>query len=194
MELRKSGFTLAEFMISITAMLIVMAAALPITFNKVKQDQKFVRNDGELYYNCTQTSLEKEFTLNSDSRREFVEILLVGGGAGGSNGKGGGAGEGKVVYYPALTGTFKIVLGAGGTSGKDGGNTALYKKLSNENWELIEFARGGIASNDLNNSSEGEDPAFAGEIIKNGIAEKSQCGKGGTGSGSGKAGEARISW
>ncbi|MBQ8635839.1 prepilin-type N-terminal cleavage/methylation domain-containing protein [bacterium] len=193
--MRKSGFTLAEFIISITVMLIVMAAVFPVMFNKVKAGEKPVRFDGEKVCSCQNNSNCSEFELDEKGRHEFVTVQLIGGGGGGGTAAGGtavggSAGEVKIINYPFLKGTFKVVLGNGGAVNDNGGTTALYRKTTvngAEAWELLASARGGISNKELAeksiNTSLGED-----------TPSKFGCGKGGNGGAAGAMGEVVISW
>lgn len=192
MELRKSGFTLAEFMISITAMLIVMAAALPVAFNKVKTDRKNVaRIDGEIYCGCLKNHSGKighdsygvcEFEITAKQKAEFVHVRLVGGGGdvrstcdgASTTCKGGTAGEIKNVVIPYMQGKYRIKLGEGGHEGQNGKPTALYRVFKNDEGEVTEellaSAAGGISTN------EGVEPGF--EADRYGEVTETGCGNG----------------
>ena len=50
--MRKSGFTVAEFVISITVMVILMTATFPIVFKKTTGEERIIRNDGEKTCTC----------------------------------------------------------------------------------------------------------------------------------------------
>lgn len=200
MELRKSGFTLAEFMISITAMLVVMAAALPITFNKVKTDRKNIaRIDGQYYFSCNGTNIKNcsgnscVFEILPKEKIEFAHIRLVGGGGAGGVGcpggavcRGGTSGEVKNIVLPYMQGKYKIVLGSGGDSpGKNGEPTALYRILGSSE-ELIASAAGGISTNE----------AILYDEDKNGEVTETGCGNGGGANNGGKGtkGGVEITW
>lgn len=213
MELRKSGFTLAEFMISITAMLIVMAASLPVAFKKVTSEREYVDVlNGRV--RCTPTasanvacqcnnSGECFFSLADTDKAEFVRIRLVGGGGGGASGscassefgcKGGSAGEIKKMVLPSMRGSYRAVLGAGGNAGADGGTTSLFSCSSIsrnpsgnnicENPVFIASASGGSSSNENAINA----IAAEGEVIE------SDNGKGGNGGARGNRGEVILSW
>ena len=166
-------------------MLIVMAAAFPITFKKMENDTEYVKY-GEKVLSCSSARVEN-FTLPFDTTREFVTVRLVGGGAGGTATKGGGAGEVKEVTYPSLNGEFMVVKGLGGSTNQNGGSTAIYKKNDSGAWELLESARGGISANDENMSN-------LGETVPNALSETGGCGAGGNANSPGVAGEVKITW
>ncbi len=202
MELRKSGFTITEFIISISIMFLVAAAAFPILFKKAKKPTQPAKKSGEEICSCQSAQNGScTFSFSNSETKEFFTIQMIGGGASGGKYKGGGAGEAKIVYYPALNGKYVIQLGKGGKysngNGQNGGNTVLYKQNDNGSLELVEYARGGVTNNEKIDSSlsqqekteqrQGQMPAFSeGEI--------SVCGKGGNSGDQGTMGEVVIRW
>ena len=71
-ELRKSGFTIIELIISLTVMLTVMAATFPIVFNKV-QKPSIVRNDASLACGCKGCFLDllKDTGIDSKKNKKY---------------------------------------------------------------------------------------------------------------------------
>ena len=81
-----------------------------------------------------------------------------------------------------LRGKFKVLIGAGG-NGSDGGPTALYQEIKDNNttkWVLVASVRGGLANTD---ASSGE--ATYGD---------NECGMGGNDTNAGTKGEVIIKW
>lgn len=202
--MRKSAFTIAEFVICIMIMFIIMGATISIPFKKAKMTQSIMAKDGTQKCSCLDNPPNNEckITINNPSgRNEFFTIQLLGGGAAGSAYKGGAAGEAKIVHYPTLNGEYLIKLGAGGVYGSsniNGGNTAIYKIDDDGHHELIEFASGGIGSNEKIYTDEiydttavdytlGEKPSF-------GTDTETSCGKGGNAGQDGMLGEVIIKW
>lgn len=242
--MRKTGFTIAEFMISISIMCIIAVALLPILFKKNKEVIEVGKKSGSVICSCdpkgsqeylTVTDRVCEVSLQAQAQKEFFSIKLIGGGAGGPaalnnafNGSdygiiGGGAGEYKEVHIPSMVGgTYRIVLGAGGTVGQNGGTTALYRKLFDEDGNdagelLIAYARGGIVANDVYKKIYDEDEngnkkttesldaneGIAVSIVKargrhpglhGATANNTICGKGGNQNQDGNIGEVIIEW
>ena len=158
--MRKSGFTIAEFIICIMIMFVVMGAVVSVPFKKAKTTKRVQFQNGTRVCDCNNyDGLENNIPYcdiktidNPTGRNEFFTIQLVGGGAAASPEIGGDAGESKTVYYPSMNGRYRAYLGLGGEyaddlySKKNGGNTVLYKILDDGNYELIEFAAGGVGS------------------------------------------------
>lgn len=187
--MRSRGFSIAEFVISITILLMVSVAVLPVLLKKGKMPTEQGKRDGIFNCSCINNSkMTCEFdTRATENKKEFVTIEMVGGGAGGSetpNGKGGAAGETRIVHYPAMNGVFTIELGIGGEKGKNGGDTIL--KFNNE---IIEIARGGVSNNEVAAS----DDEKIGESSPIQATEK-LCGKGGDAGTRGHQGEVIIRW
>jgi len=212
-NLLKKGFTIAELVISLVIMMIISASVLPILLKKAKQSDYIVDKDKKIVCSCRDGENEGgscEFEIK-DGGGEFYTVQLLGGGAGGAT-MGGGAGEGKVIHYPALIGKFKIVLGKGGGSGQNGGITALYKENDDGTYKLLEFARGGVINNqpddpemdgaERDKLKKGEEPTFNESAEKDtpgvpaGPATPAHipCGKGGDASSAGLMGEVIIRW
>ena len=213
--MRKDGFSIAEFLISITIMFVIAAAALPtLLMKKAKEPVEFGKEEGKYVCSCAEgdgTDAECEFTFTKDMG-EFFAIQIVGGGAGGGSHKGGGAGESKVVHYPGMDGKYLIKLGRGGNARENGGYTAIYRKdytdqknTSSTGYTLVEFARGGIytdeivdeANPDKENLKKGETPTYSefSEPENATLAEiKKVCGRGGNTGAEGNAGEVVIRW
>lgn len=197
MELRKSGFTIIELVMSITIMFIVIVSAFPILFKKSTTNKDVVKKDGVFVCSClTSVNGECTFKPNNQYTQEFYTIQILGGGGGGgvdSSKKGGSAGEGKVVYYPSLpldnNAEYKIVLGEGGAAGKNGGQTTIYKS-SDLGIEVLDYARGGITTNENAEEIDG--------ILDTGgetsTYSENGCGRGGDAMQSGTMGEVIIRW
>ena len=203
----KNGFSIAEFVISITIMFVVAVAALPILMQKSKDVYEQGKGDGSWLCSCETEQYKKngycDFTFKKDSKAEFYTIQMLGGGAGGGVKRGGGAGEARVVHYPGLDGEYRIILGKGGagssSSGvapQNGGQTLIYKKnyvkqdnTKVEKYTLVEYAKGGITGQEdapENAYANGEAPAFS--------ETTNHCGSGGNAGESGKDGEVVIRW
>ena len=208
MELRKSGFTIAEFIISLMIMFVIMGSVVTLAFKKAKQTINKYLEEGYEVCDCTSGTDYCIITIdNQTGRNEFFTIQILGGGAAGSAEKGGAAGETKIVHYPALNGQYYVKLGAGGQFGSEninGGNTAIYKILDNGKFELLEFATGGVGSNEKIDSST-LPPDVTEEELK--IGEKPnfdssqatgstllQCGAGGNAGANGVMGGVLIKW
>ena len=150
--MRKSGFSIIELLITLTAMMILMAATTSVVYQKTKTDRKYPnRIDGWQTFQCQDTALVDpfyDFTINEEDRADFVAITLVGGGAGGgasSQHKGGAAGEVVEFTIPYMEGVYRAVLGAAGSVGQNGGATALYycpTKQPNVNYGTVTDAGG----------------------------------------------------
>jgi len=144
--LKRLGFTIAEFVVSISIMLIIVSATVPIVFKKQKITTHIARKSGELICSCADTSTNAcVFELETTGRNEFISVQMIGGGGAGGPIQGGGAGEAKITTFPTLGGTFMAVLGEGGdpNAEKNGGNTLFMQKNDDGTWKLIEFAKGG---------------------------------------------------
>lgn len=197
MELRRNGFTIIEFTMSIAIMFIVIVAAFPIIFKKATTTKEAPKKAGLFVCSCLDsTNGECIFKPEKQYSQEFYTIQILGGGAGGgvgNNKKGGSSGEGKVVYYPSLPVsdniTYKIKLGEGGEAGKNGGQTTIYK-MNGSNIKVLEFARGGITTNE---NAEEIDGIYniSGETSK---YSENGCGRGGNSNQAGTMGEVIIRW
>ncbi len=195
--MRRAGFTIIELVISITVMFIVIVSAFPILFKKATTTTEVTKKDGVFVCSCLDSvNGECTFVPENQYTQEFYTIQLLGGGAGGgvgTNKKGGSAGEGKVIYYPSLpvdgNTVYKIKLGEGGEAGKNGGQTTFYK-VTNGNVEIIDFARGGITTN--------EDAEIIDGIYdvtgETSVYGENGCGRGGDGMQAGTMGEVIIRW
>ena len=79
-ELRSRGFSIAEFVISITILLIVSVAVLPMLLKKGKMPTEYGKKDG--FYNCScENNTAKTCTFNTAEQpniKEFVTIDMVG--------------------------------------------------------------------------------------------------------------------
>ena len=212
--MRKSGFTIAEFVISVTMMFVVMGAVVSIPFKKAKQTKNVQLNASDFVCSCSDNNAQNGYcdfsTDNSTGRFEFFEVTLIGGGAAAGPHKGGGAGEVKRVLLPTMHGNYRIQLGAGGTTAnRNGGNTALYVKTgegASAKYELLEYAMGGLSTNEEIFTDEhpaGMDPADYEVQQKTGgepgviLSPNALCGRGGDAGGSntdGIMGGAAISW
>ena len=224
--MRKDGFSIAEFLISITIMFVIAAAALPtLLIKKSKELPEYGKKAGEFVCSCSnKKTIDDEYTCRitlSKDMGEFYSIQIVGGGAGGDK-KGGGAGESKVIHYPGMDGEYIIKLGLGGIKGKNGGHTAIYKindrnqdNVQSTTYTLVEFARGGITTNEkipeelnpanpqdaeeIKKLQTGEAPGYS-EYSEEDIKEKKElkdkkvCGRGGDACAAGNAGEVIIRW
>ena len=211
--MRKSGFTIAEFIICIMIMFVVMGSVITIPLKKAKTTKHIQFKNGEFVCDCNNTT--NSWTLDGESfthcdfpidnpsgQSEFFTIQLVGGGAAGSDEIGGDAGESKIVHYPSMNGNYRIVLGVGGEFGSfyiNGGNTVLYKQNDSGNWELVEFASGGVGSQETiqdHELSEGvtRDDMKNGLRPDFGIAGALACGAGGNAQQPGIMGGAIIRW
>ena len=188
--MRSRGFSIAEFVISITILLIVSVAVLPMLLKKGKMPTEYGKKDGFYNCSCKADNSAKTCTFKTAEQpniKEFVTINMVGGGAGGSSaahGKGGAAGEVRTVHYPAMKGVFEIELGIGGAKGKNGGDTIL-----KFNDEIIEVAKGGVSNNETTTLKEemyGESSPIQ--------ATDEPCGKGGDAGEQGHQGEVIIRW
>ena len=165
--MRKSGFTIAEFIICLMIMFIIMGSVVTIPFKKAKLTQNVQLRSGEIIWDCNTTAPDLktgtsgggqyaycEFTIdNPTGKDEFFTVQLVGGGAAASTEIGGRPGEEKEIIYPSMTGKYRIYLGIGGeyhnnsiTVPRNGGATVLYKVLESGSLELMDFAAGGSAS------------------------------------------------
>lgn len=172
--MRKTGFTIAEFMISISIMCIIAVALLPVLFKKNKEVVEIGKKSGTYICSCApkDSNEHKEYlpvndrtckiSFEAQVQKEFFSIKLIGGGAGGPQALnsefssseygiiGGGAGEYKEVHIPSMLGDeYEIKLGAGGTAGQNGGTTAIYRILEDGSKKLIAYAKGGIVANDV---------------------------------------------
>ena len=187
--LRKDAFTAVEFIICLTFMMLIFGSMVSLTFKKAKQTmptQKQVNMaicscvpDRNIKCTCTGRNCTLEKIENVGGRHEFFTIQILGGGAAGSTQRGGQSGEGKIIHYPALDGEFHVQLGEGGkfgTSNVNGGTTAIYKINKNdkgtEAYELLEFALGGVGSNELIHSGDiradqASEPAAYEEELRN---------------------------
>ncbi|MBQ4646627.1 MAG: hypothetical protein IJB79_04695 [Candidatus Gastranaerophilales bacterium] len=128
-----------------------MGAVVTMTFKKAKVTKHTQFRNGMEIHDCNSASDSRLLTIdNVNGRNEFFTIQLVGGGAAGSDQKGGAAGETKIVHYPTMSGQYFIKLGAGGQRGTNinGGTTAIYKVTDTGAYELMEFALGGVGSNE----------------------------------------------
>ena len=208
MELRRSGFTIAEFVISLMVMFIIMGSVITVTFKKAKQTINKYLAEGYEVCDCTSGTDYCLITIDNNSgRNEFYTIQILGGGAAGSAEKGGAAGETKIVHYPTLNGQYYIKLGAGGEYGGEninGGNTAIYKVLENGKFELLEFAMGGVGSKEkidiaslppgvsASDLAKGEQPNF--EASSADEVSMMQCGAGGDAGRNGTMGGVIIKW
>ena len=196
MELKKSGFTIIELIISITIMFVVIIAAFPILFKKAKTTVDTPKRGGKFVCSCLTGSGECTFRPENQYTQEFYTVQILGGGAGGGTGankKGGGAGEGKVVYYPSMPieeGTYyKIKLGEGAEAGKNGGQTTIYK-VNGSNVEVLDYAKGGVTTNE--NAEEIDGILNTSGEVSN--YDENGCGRGGDAMQSGTTGEVIIRW
>lgn len=227
--MRKSGFTAVEFIICLTFMMLIFGGMISISFKKAKTTMPTQKLTNIYRCSCSDSEyVSQGYCLrtfdNNSGRDEFFTIQILGAGAAGSPyksgqiGKGGSSGEGKIIHYPTLSGTFLIKLGEGGKadgSGNiNGGATVIYK-LNEETkvFEVFEFALGGVGANEnINEDTEiheidpdkkemeiaqlqnGKIPTFGTDDII------TSCGAGGKGGSStdgaqdGKGGEVVIKW
>lgn len=202
--MRRSGFTIVEFIITISAMLIVMAAVFPVVFNKVQTSNtvhkdetltfccndasKCLSSDQKIKYQLSGSPSINEWTFKIKEYHEFATVKLTGGGAGGGTYVGGGAGSSEEITFPALKGTYKVVLGSGGSAKNNGSPTSLFQQLDDGKWVMLATVQGGIASdketkNDTGLSEDGQASSYS-----------ETCGRGGDKGQSGTAGEVIISW
>ena len=195
--MRKSGFTIVEFVISIVTMFIVIVAAFPILFKKATTTKEAPKKGGLFVCSCLD-SVNGECTFKPENQysQEFYTIQILGGGACGGIGsmkKGGTAGEGKVIYYPSMpiseNTQYKIKLGEGGQAGKNGGQTTIYK-ITGSDIEILDYAKGGISTNE---NAEEIDGIYntSGETS---TYSENACGRGGDSNQSGTMGEVIIRW
>lgn len=196
--MRRSGFTIVEFIISITAMLIVMAAVFPIVFNKV-QNANIVHTNKTITCGCDGCSVTDnsisiiksnnnyyKITIPSGTN-EFASVKITGGGAGGGDKVGGGAGNSTEIYLPRVEGEYLVHLGTGGSAGSNGQATSFYQVIDGKN-ELLVAARGGI-------TSKGEEEKYTNRSVQAETSAYSEtCGKGGAVNKAGTMGEVIISW
>ena len=195
--MRRSGFTIIEFVISIVVMFIVIAAAFPILFKKATTTKEPAKKGGSFVCSCVDSvNGECTFEPKNQYSQEFYTVQIVGGGAGGGIGsqkRGGASGESKVVYYPSLPVSdgvvYKIKLGEGGQAGQNGGQTTLYR-VNGSNIEVLDFARGGISTNE---NAEEVDGIYntSGEVS---AYSENICGRGGDSNQAGTMGEVIIRW
>lgn len=184
----KRAFTLVEFLVCITMMLIIMGIAISIPMKKAKKTD-FVQQKRDTFV-CSCEEKECRFKIdNPAGKNEFFTIQLIGGGARGGDYTGGAAGETRIIHYPSMNGEYYIKLGEGGkNSSYNGGNTVLYKIKEDGKYEVLEFAVGGKYSNEQN----GSDTITTGELPRSEIGDN--CGAGGNKQQDGKDGGAVIKW
>ena len=213
--LTKRGFTIAEFIVSIMFMFLIIGAAVSIPMKKAKETKHNIKQDGIKACSCNTVdnkigSLSDtcEFEFETTGRFEFYTVQILGGGAAGGAEKGGAAGEAKIIHYPTMGGKYLVKLGAGGianSSTPHGGNTVIYKLNDSGEYELFEFARGGVSgSREKIDTTILSDPAIADELKKGEIATfankqdsatgSSVCGVGGDANKNGQMGEVVIKW
>lgn len=196
--MRRSGFTIVEFIISISAMLVIMAAVFLVVFNKV-QTSNLVHLNETLTCNCSNCLGSNKFVIETidannyniivkNGINEFVSVKLTGGGAGGGNFVGGGAGHSDEIYLPRLEGEYKITLGEGGAVGQNGKPTAFYQKVDGK-YRLIASVAGGVTSLGENKEYTGYDTAKQSSAYS-----EYNCGAGGAVNSAGTKGEVEISW
>ncbi len=194
--MKRGGFTIIELVVSIAIMFIVIVAALPIFFKKATKTTDPVKQGGLFVCSCVNhPDGVCVFKPENAYKQEFYTIQVLGGGAGGgtsSNKKGGGAGEARTVFYPFLPSEnteYRIVLGEGGVAGKNGGQTTIYKVTGSDS-TVLEYARGGITTN--------EDAEMQDGIMQTSGAtaafNENGCGKGGDATMAGTMGEVIIRW
>lgn len=198
--MKKTAFTIVEFVMTIIIMLLIMGATISVPLKKAKMTKKPLKKDGIINYSCTTTPAQDEYVFTIDSqngRHEFFTVQLLGGGAAGSATKGGAAGETKVIHYPSMNGRYAVRLGKGGIATNpakiSGGNTVLYKIDDSGQYELIEFARGGLGSVEPLTPEDGPD-ANKGEKASFVTDGASVCGNGGDAGANGQIGEVIIRW
>lgn len=226
--LRKSGFTAVEFIICLTFMMLIFGGMVSITFKKAKDTMPTQKQTNMIICSCDNARSIKcdcngrtctvEKIDPHGGRHEFFTVQILGGGAAGSAERGGQAGEGKIVHYPTLEGEFLVQLGEGGkykdTSGNiNGGASAIYQikkddKGNFQGYELLEFALGGMGSNEKINDGDirAEDPASDEYKKEEAELQKgkaptfasgdslSSCGAGGDYQQNGQDGEVIIKW
>lgn len=212
--MRKIGFTIAEFTISIAIMFLVIASCVPILFKKdaiskqaAKQygkavcscrDEESVRRSGDGYRYCV-------LDFDKTGKDEFYTIKLIGGGSAGSTKKGGKSGQYKMFHLPAMPGRYVALLGRGGSlapaiNRPNGGTTAIYQEYcvdsatnlsvdcsdtyAKKHYRLIDYALGGVYPGNNLNDAELVDP----DIIHGEEAPASETLTAGMGS-CGKGGE-----
>lgn len=189
--MRKTGFTIAEFLVCIMITFVIMGSAVTIPLKKNKSTKNFSVRGETRICDCSNEDGFCEFEIDSENGRfEFFTIHLLGGGAAASAEIGGASGSLKTVYYPMLDGKYRIYLGQGGVSGGNinGGDTLLYKVNDNNTYELIEFAAGGAGSNEkiypeLLYTEDGQTEEQVREELAKGVelpfGGQTTCGKGG---------------
>jgi len=200
----KKAFTLVELIATMVFMMIIMASVLPILFKKSKATRPKPKDTSVQVFSCNITqnldaikdveiepdgSLILKWEPENPERDEFYTIELIGGGAGGTQNSKGGAGEAKVVYYPALYGQFGIKLGNGGAVNENGADTVLYvREKEGDDWYPLEVAHGGLATNQTE-SGVSNIPNHRNDTIEN-----DTCGFGGEIGQAGTMGEVIIRW
>ena len=212
--LTKRGFTIAEFIVSIMFMFLIIGAAVSIPMKKAKETKHNKKQDGVKMCSCNsdenKTSIDTcILEFEPSGRFEFYTVQILGGGAAGSSpssgdGKGGVAGEAKIIHYPTLAGRYVVKLGAGGVVGSaypHGGNTVIYKITDGGQYELVEFARGGVSGpQEKINTTALSDTSLIDELKKGEIATfgadatTTACGAGGDAGKNGQMGEVIIKW
>lgn len=206
-------------------MMLIFGGMVSITFKKAKHTMPTQKQVNMVICSCDPSRSIKctcegrtcrvDKINHNGGRHEFFTIQMLGGGAAGSDERGGQAGEGKIVHYPTLEGEFLVQLGEGGKYGTNnisGGATAIYKINKDDKnnffgYELLEFALGGVGSNEKINDGDislsetdplydeektklqqGKTPTFAsGESLVS-------CGAGGNFKANGQDGEVIIKW
>ncbi len=222
--MRKYGFTIAELVISVTLIFIIMSASVPILLNKAKVSTPKAKKSNILICSCrdgehndtpdANGNIYCEFNFDTTGRFEFHSAQLVGGGSYSSDVRGGSAGEAIKVYFPTLSGKYRIVLGRGGNlDNVNGGNTAIYKvnEITDDDgtkrdaYQLVAYAKGGMYPGKVppseyeNINADGEMPQYSEAEIDfdplRVVDYTSVCGKGGArGSNPGNTGEVIIRW
>lgn len=192
--MRKTGFTIVEFLISITILCIVVASIVPVAFKKNHEIIEMIKNDGTFRCGCEMEEKDGglfcDFFPNNDNgkkarNQEFFTMIVTGGGAGAySDGAtleenayrfGGNAGESKTLSFPSLgNDSYRIYLGQGGNIGQNGGSTMVYRyaKTTGDDGseqtklELFAYARGGMVNKNTFSTGDANFSAVTGDTLE----------------------------
>ena len=157
--MKKHAFTIMEILLTFTIIMVIAGASVPMVFKKNNLIKDSLHKTGTWKCSCDTEDPHCDFNADEIVKMgsEFFIIQMTGGGGAGgteATGKGGSAGESRTIYYPAMQGNYRVVLGKGGSPETitNGGITALYKiekdENNNDRFILLESVRGGVTNNE----------------------------------------------